>query len=49
MFLSLHFHTAMLWSERLGRLVAMSARPRDNAALEAFLMQEFISDPRRSR
>ena len=36
-------------SERMGRPVVMSARPSDNAALEAFLMQEFFSDPRRSR
>ena len=36
-------------SERMGQPVVMSARPSDNAALEAFLMQKFFSDPRRSR
>jgi hypothetical protein len=30
-------------------LVVLSARPGDNAELEAFLMQEFFSDPRRPR
>jgi hypothetical protein len=33
---------------RLAACSLGSARPRDNAALEAFLMQEFFSDPRRS-
>jgi hypothetical protein len=33
-------------SVRLGRRLVMSARPRDNAELEAFLMEEFFSDPR---
>jgi len=36
-------------SERLDQLVVISARPGDNAELEAFLMQEFFSDPRRPR
>lgn len=36
-------------SERMGRVVVMSARPSDNAELEAFLMQEFFSDPRQAR
>ncbi|HSO07619.1 MAG TPA: hypothetical protein VLW45_10280, partial [Pelomicrobium sp.] len=34
-------------SPRLGRDVTLSARPQDNAGLEAFLMQEFFGDPRR--
>ena len=37
-----------LWeSPRLGRQLTLSARLKDNAELEAFLMQEFFSDPRR--
>jgi len=36
-------------SDRQGRSVKMSARPADNAALEAFLMQEFFSGPSRQR
>jgi hypothetical protein len=36
-------------SERVGRQVVLSARPGDNAELEAFLMQEFFSDPRQAR
>ena len=36
-------------SERMGQGVVMSARPSDNAALEAFLMQEFFSGPVRPR
>lgn len=37
-----------LWvSQRLGRNVTLSARPSDNAELEAFMMQEFFSGPRR--
>jgi hypothetical protein len=37
-----------LWeSPRLGRQLTLSARQKDNAELEAFLMQEFFSDPRR--
>ena len=35
-------------SERLGQRITMSARPADNAALEAFLVQEFFSGPTRS-
>ena len=34
-------------SQRLGRNVTLSARPRDNAELEDFIMQEFFADPRR--
>lgn len=34
-------------SSRLGRNITLSARPRDNAGLEDFLMQEFFGDPRR--
>jgi hypothetical protein len=37
-----------LWeSQRLGRSVRLSARPRDNAGLEEFLMLEFFEDPLR--
>ena len=37
-----------LWeSRRLGRSLMLSARPRDNAGLEEFLMQEFFEDPLR--
>jgi hypothetical protein len=37
-----------LWeSPRLGRQLMLSARQRDNAELEAFLMREFFTDPRR--
>jgi hypothetical protein len=36
-------------SERMGQPVVMSARPSDNAALEAFLIQEFFSGPVRPR
>jgi hypothetical protein len=36
-----------LWeSPRLGRQLTLSARQKDNAELEAFLMQEFFSEPR---
>ena len=36
-----------LWqSDRLGRDVMLSARPADNAGLEAFLWQEFFDEPR---
>ena len=34
-------------SQRLGRNVTLSARARDNAELEDFIMQEFFADPRR--
>ncbi len=34
-------------SQRLGRNVTLSARQRDNASLEQFLMLEFFEDPRR--
>ena len=33
-------------SSRLGRNVTLSARPRDNAGLEEFMMQEFFAAPR---
>ena len=37
-----------LWeSRRLGRSMMLSARPRDNAGLEEFLMLEFFDDPLR--
>jgi hypothetical protein len=37
-----------LWeSPRLNRTVTLSARPRDEAGLQAFLMREFFEDPRR--
>ena len=37
-----------IWeSHRLNRNVTLSARPRDNAALEDFLWKEFFEDPRR--
>ena len=37
-----------LWeSPRLNRTVTLSARPRDEAGLRAFLMREFFEDPRR--
>jgi hypothetical protein len=34
-------------SRRLGRSLMLSARQRDNAGLEQFLMQEFFEDPLR--
>jgi hypothetical protein len=35
-----------LWeSSRLGRRLTLSARPRDNAVLEDFMMYEFFNDP----
>ena len=33
-------------SQRLGRVIVLSARPSDNAGLEEFMMQEFFSTPR---
>jgi hypothetical protein len=33
-------------SQRLGRVIVLSARPADNAGLEDFMMQEFFSAPR---
>jgi hypothetical protein len=33
-------------SQRLGRVIVLSARPADNAGLEEFMMQEFFSVPR---
>jgi hypothetical protein len=42
--------TDFLWeSRRLGRNVTLSARTRDNAGLEDFLMAEFFGDPRPSQ
>lgn len=39
-----------LWeSQRLGRNLTLSARPRDNAGLEDFMMREFFADPRLPR
>jgi len=39
-----------LWeSSRLGGSLTLSARARDNAGLEAFMMQEFFNDPRPAR
>jgi len=43
-----HEKENFLWeSHRLGRQLTLSARAQDNAELEAFMMQEFFSDPRR--
>jgi hypothetical protein len=40
-------HEDFLWeSQRLGRNLTMSARLRDNAGLEDFMMREFFVDPR---
>jgi hypothetical protein len=40
-----HYTGDFNWeSHRLGRTVTMSARPADNAELEAFLMREFFSE-----
>jgi hypothetical protein len=33
-------------SQRLGRVITLSARQADNAGLEEFMMQEFFSTPR---
>ena len=42
-----HEQGDFLWeSQRLGRDVTLSARPRDNAGLEEFLMREFFSTTR---
>jgi hypothetical protein len=42
-----HEQGDFLWeSQRLGRDVTLSARPRDNAGLEEFLMREFFSNTR---
>lgn len=42
-----HEQGDFVWiSVRLGRDVSLSARPSDNAGLEAFLMREFFSDAR---
>lgn len=41
-----HYQGNFNWdSRRLGRVVVLSARPEDNAELEAFLMREFFSLP----
>jgi hypothetical protein len=43
-----HEQEDFLWeSQRLGRNLMLSARPRDNSGLEEFLMREFFEDPRR--
>ncbi|MDB5863019.1 MAG: hypothetical protein JWO70_825, partial [Betaproteobacteria bacterium] len=43
-----HEQGDFVWeSRRLGRNVDLSARQRDTAALEAFLMKEFFEDDRR--
>ncbi len=43
-----HEQEDFLWeSQRLGRNLMLSARQRDNAGLEEFLMREFFDDPRR--
>jgi hypothetical protein len=40
-----HYTGDFNWeSHRLGRVIVKSARPQDNAELEAFLMKEFFSD-----
>ncbi len=42
-----HESGEFLWeSHRLGRQLTLSARARDNAELEAFMMQEFFYDVR---
>jgi hypothetical protein len=42
-----HEQGDFVWeSQRLGRNLTLSARPRDNAGLEAFMMEEFFEDPR---
>jgi len=42
-----HESEDFVWvSPRLGREVTLSARPGDNAGLEAFLMQEFFPESR---
>jgi hypothetical protein len=41
-----HYQGNFNWdSRRLGRVIVLSARPEDNAELEAFLMREFFSLP----
>lgn len=43
-----HEKEDFVWqSHRLNRDVTLSARPRDTAGLEAFLIEEFFGDPRR--
>lgn len=43
-----HEQEDFVWeSQRLGRSLTLSARPRDQAGLEDFLMREFFEDPRR--
>ena len=45
-----HEQGDFLWeSQRLGRDVTLSARARDTAGLEEFLMREFFPDTRPSR
>jgi len=44
-----HETAEFLWeSHRLGRQLTLSARARDNAELEAFMMQEFFFDQRKT-
>jgi hypothetical protein len=41
-----HYTGDFLWeSQRLGRVVTLSARPEDNAYLEEFLIREFFGTP----
>ncbi|MDB5808173.1 MAG: hypothetical protein JWN94_295 [Betaproteobacteria bacterium] len=43
-----HEEGDFLWeSQRLGRNLTLSARARDNASLEQFMMLEFFEDPQR--
>lgn len=45
-----HEQEDFLWeSKRLGRNLTLSARPRDNAGLEGFMMREFFGDARQSQ
>lgn len=41
-----HYDGDFLWeSHRLGKVVTLSARPEDNAALEEFMLREFFGTP----
>ena len=43
-----HEQEDFVWeSQRLNRNVTLSARSRDNAGLEEFMLREFFEDPRR--
>lgn len=45
-----HYTGDFNWeSHRLGRVIVKSARPQDNAELEAFLMKEFFADEQTAR